>query len=315
MDAPSAPLPFWGGVTSAVNFCEEDYIVTHFIAEFFNTLSSLAYIGYGYLGIQRVKRQDISPFAAVNLPYWGLIGVGIFSTIYHSTLKYHTQMADEMSMHLATGCVLIQLYTFQQPPEIQRRNATIIVVGLTSFVIYHCVTDEFVLHLALFLALCITVAWKTRKVNHEKVTDESHRKKISSLTTLATSLALFAYLLWNIDYHFCSTLTRWKHQIGMPWAFVLELHSWWHILTAVSSYAFMAIIEFLTTPEGDASHGVGFLWPAKAVFEEIVPNRLMNGQASKKGKKRMANGFANGSANKYANGSANESVRKEKHIA
>lgn len=54
-------------------------------------------VGYGYLGIQRVKRQDISHFAAVNLPYWGLIGVGIFSTIYHSTLKYHTQMGKPPS--------------------------------------------------------------------------------------------------------------------------------------------------------------------------------------------------------------------------
>lgn len=70
----------------------QDYLVTHYVAEFFNTITSLFYIGYGIHGISRLKRQGVSPLAAINAPYWGLIAVGLASAVYHGTLKYHTQM-------------------------------------------------------------------------------------------------------------------------------------------------------------------------------------------------------------------------------
>lgn len=54
---------------------------------------------YGIHGIRRYKRQNVGLFATVNLPYWGLIGVGTFSSLYHSTLKYHTQMCKSPSSH------------------------------------------------------------------------------------------------------------------------------------------------------------------------------------------------------------------------
>lgn len=92
----------------------EDYVLTRYIAEFVNTLTSLAYstqsirltlsmhlskhsctlVGYGLLGVYRHKRQSVSPLTTVNLPYWGLTGIGIFSGLYHSTMKYHTQMGS-----------------------------------------------------------------------------------------------------------------------------------------------------------------------------------------------------------------------------
>ena len=168
------------------SFCEEDYVLVHYIAEFSNCLTSLAYIAYGYHGIRRFKRENVTAVSTVNLPYWGLICVGIFSGLYHASLKYHTQMADEMSMHLAMGCVLIKLWTFNEPSEIRRRNATCIVVGLASFTFYHCYTDEFVLHVVLFFALSVSVGWKTRKIIRDRVRDQPHKDKLGTLTTFAT---------------------------------------------------------------------------------------------------------------------------------
>lgn len=40
---PHAHSGFWGPPTSACNFCEEDYAVTRYVAEFINTLTNLAY--------------------------------------------------------------------------------------------------------------------------------------------------------------------------------------------------------------------------------------------------------------------------------
>jgi hypothetical protein len=37
----------------------------------------------------------------------------------------------------------------------------------------------------------------------------------------------------------------------------------------------MAMTEFLTCPEQDKSHGIGYFWPAKAVLEDIAPTKLV----------------------------------------
>lgn len=80
----------------------------------------------------------------------------------------------------------------------------------------------------------------------------------------------------------------------MPLGIVLEFHGWWHILTAMSSYTFMAMIEFLTSADNDNSHGLGFKWPAKAVLEHIAPKRFA--EAIVKGDV-TANGHMNGYVN------------------
>lgn len=61
-------------------------------------------------------------------------------------------------------------------------------------------------------------------------------------------IACFAvgYLLWQLDFRYCSELTSYKRQMGMPWSFLLEFHGYWHILTSIGAYTFMAMVEDLT---------------------------------------------------------------------
>lgn len=206
----------------------------------------------------------------MNWPYWGLIGVGIFSGLYHATLKYRTQMSDELSMHMAIGTVLNQVFNFQQPPSIQRRNTGIILGILVPFYIYHCLADEFVLHVILFIGMSITVVVKTQSIIALRIKDSTHKKRLTTLARIGAACALTGYGIWNIDVNFCDTLTQWKRSLGLPWGFILELHGWWHVLTAIGAYIFMALIEFLTGPEEDHSHGKGFAWPAKKVLESLA---------------------------------------------
>ncbi|PPJ56609.1 hypothetical protein CBER1_01833 [Cercospora berteroae] len=261
-------LGYWGPPTSHVNFCEEDYIWTYYIAEFINTVTSFAYIAYGIRGIRRSKRHDIGLFSITNSSYFALVGVGVFSGLYHTTLKYHTQMSDELSMHVAIATVLLQVYTFDEPLAIQRRNTSIILGIIIPFVIYHCLTDEFILHVVLFFGMSITVARRIRHIIRMRIKEQAQRAKLRSLVTFATSISLFAFFIWNIDNIFCPTLTKWKHQVGWPLAILLEGHGYWHILTSVGSYTFMALVEFLTSPEG--SPDFGFAWPAKATLQDLA---------------------------------------------
>lgn len=57
---------------------------------------------------------------------------------------------------------------------------------------------------------------------------------------------VFGYVLWQVDFRYCSELTQQKRAVGMPWSFVFEFHGWWHVLTAAGAYTFMALVESLT---------------------------------------------------------------------
>ena len=96
--------PYWGSPTASEDWCEANYVVTPYIAEFWNTLSNLPIILSSlysiYLGITR--GQDFH----LVLPSVLLFFVGIGSTIFHGTLSYMGQAIDELSMVLAATAFL-----------------------------------------------------------------------------------------------------------------------------------------------------------------------------------------------------------------
>ena len=62
----------------------------------------------------------------------------------------------------------------------------------------------------------------------------------------------------------------------------------------------MALIEFLTCPEHDESHGIGFAWPAKTVLEDIALKRIGKTGPVQENRRIDSNGDVDG----YINGSA-----------
>jgi dihydroceramidase len=69
----------------------------------------------------------------------------------------------------------------------------------------------------------------------------------------------FGYFLWQLDGIFCSELTALKRSIGMPWGFLLEMHGWWHLFTAIGAYVFMVMVDSLTRDELELP-GRRFAW-------------------------------------------------------
>lgn len=77
-------MGFWN-VTSSIDWCEENYSKSHFIAEFWNTISSFAMVISGF----QIRNKEISRL---------LVSVGIGSVLFHMTLSRYAQAIDEVPM-------------------------------------------------------------------------------------------------------------------------------------------------------------------------------------------------------------------------
>ncbi|ORY13772.1 alkaline ceramidase-like protein [Clohesyomyces aquaticus] len=271
----------WGPPNSNQNFCEEDYVITHYIGEFVNTLTNLTYIIYGIHGIRRVQRKDDGGvFSTLALPYWGLISVGVLSGYYHATLKYHSQMGDDLSMLVAVGSLCHQILTFKKPAA-ERLRTTILFLGILIPVsVYHCWADEILVHVLTFGILVIFVGREIRRLIRERVKNVDAKRKLRGLSTFGTGCGLLGYFVWNIDQHLCGHVTAFKRHVGLPLGFLFELHGWWHVLTGIGAYVGMAIVEYLITMEDGKTDRVeeGFVWPVKRVLRDL------EGKEEKKGR-------------------------------
>jgi len=279
---------FWGEISAQANFCEEDYIITTYVAEFINTLSNLVYVYYAYHGIKSNSNRHDAILR--NLPYLGIATVGIGSGVFHASLKNYTQWADDLSMLLATATVLHRVFTFDKSISYTVIYGAILSAAMTAFSTWHCVTDELIMHSVLFGIMIAAVGHKTRSIISARVSDPIVRKDVKRLATWGAVIFVTGFIIWNIDTIYCSQLTAIKRTIGMPWSFVFELHGWWHLFTGLGAYIFIALVEYLTSEEAGQALGSRFAWPV---------GYIITGKSAAK---------ANGGTNGHANG--NGSVKK-----
>ncbi|PWY80788.1 hypothetical protein BO94DRAFT_587532 [Aspergillus sclerotioniger CBS 115572] len=236
--------PFWGAPTSYLNFCEEDYVITRYVAEFINTLSSFTYMIYGLYGLYHLHHNQKPNSTPRSIPYFGLIGVGICSAGYHMTLKYHTQMSDELSMHLLTTPLLYRILTFQSTPQRKKTTGVVLFTLFTIVMVVHMLMDEFVLHAVSFGSAVLVITVKTLRIIRVEIKDERVRGKVGRVALFGVGSFIFGYLVWLIDEFAC----------GM-----------WHVFTAIGGYIAVAIIDLITSGEVGRDSVGELAWPVAGV--------------------------------------------------
>ncbi|KAK1240320.1 hypothetical protein MKX08_007762 [Trichoderma sp. CBMAI-0020] len=266
----SLSKPFWGEATSYLNFCEEPLRNVRIMSLRDMSLSLsilsaawLSVLVYGVYGLSKPGRNGQT--RARLLSYGGLIGVGICSASYHMTLKYHTQMSDELSMHLLTTPMVYRLLTFKSSPQRTKAVAVLLTILFTVVMVTHMVMDEFLLHAATFGLAVYLIATRTLKLISQQVPDEHIRKNLRNTALFGCFNFAFGYFVWLLDGFLCSTLTSMKHSAGLPLAFFLELHGWWHIFTCVGGYVGVALVDALTSGQVQEDPIHHLAWPVPSV--------------------------------------------------
>ncbi|KAL6927703.1 hypothetical protein ACO0SA_004326 [Hanseniaspora valbyensis] len=91
-------IPIWGQVTSTIDWCEENYVQSTFIAEFCNTLSNMSYIIVSIILYYRLNYKLNILETRFKLTMGGLLLVGLGSAMFHMSLRYDCQLLDELPM-------------------------------------------------------------------------------------------------------------------------------------------------------------------------------------------------------------------------
>ncbi|RHZ64514.1 hypothetical protein CDV55_106835 [Aspergillus turcosus] len=269
MTSNDSETPFWGPITAKANFCEEDYMVTRYAAEFINTLSNVVYIFYAIYGLYQLRQKPNAGFLR-SVPYLGLMAVGICSALFHVSLKYHTQMLDDISMLFTTTPVLHRVMTANASPRVTIILGIILGSSLLALVIYHVKTDELLLHSVFFVVSITTIGIYTmRLINVRTLAGSEARRQIWGMVRFGAVIFNLGYWLWLVDGWVCSYLRSIRTTVGLPWAFLLELHGWWHICTGIGAYIFIAVIDHLVSGDDHRNIPGSLAWPAPWAAQSV----------------------------------------------
>ncbi|KAH8672139.1 ceramidase-domain-containing protein [Tricladium varicosporioides] len=241
--------PVWGPPTSTLNFCEVDYEFTPYVAELFNTLTNLTYIILGVRGLLSTHSTHYRQLGP-KLPYLALINLGLASSLFHSTLKYPTQMCDEFSMLIATFIVFYRLLSFSQT----YLSKGTLVGGLCSLmgvvVVAQRMTGESTVQQIVFTGMVYWLWHTCFKLISSLKSEDKLKKRMRWMAISGIAFFVTGHACWATDFYACGRLRQARQQIGMPWAAALELHGYWHIFTGIGVYIFMLLVECLAITGG-----------------------------------------------------------------
>ncbi|EFX06429.1 alkaline ceramidase family protein [Grosmannia clavigera kw1407] len=236
----------WGAPTSTANFCEEDYAVTLYIAEFMNTLTNLAYIYFAirYPGVSSSKQTATKDKSHPPAPSWtrpdflavSLWILGTFSLVFHATLKHATQYGDEIAMLVLAGALLRGVWPHSMAATVGSAAAVVAASAL------YLVTAQILHHVFAFNSMILVTGLRTLFLIFWRRPVANRPRYLHQFSRAVGTLA-FGYFLWQIDLEMCSSLRSARNFVGIPLAWLLEFHGWWHICTALGASLYIRLIR------------------------------------------------------------------------
>jgi len=229
---------YWGPATATIDWCEHNYVVSYYVAEFYNTVSNTLLVLSGSHCIwQTIRYKWDLRFAVAGLVI-ALTGVG--SAAYHSTLQYCAQMWDEVPMVWA---VLVFVYiNLRMADGLSIRLAA----GLASYgicwtVVHGCgaYVVLFQLHFGVLVMFALYLTCRVlRRECHTPILPltskeplHPSRRNLRFMVWVTVAAAALAFLLWVTDQVACDTLHHLPGGIPNP-----QLHAWWHVLLGVACH-------------------------------------------------------------------------------
>jgi len=209
---------YWGNATSTIDWCEQNYVYSHYVAEFWNTVTSLMISFWSLIGLVLVFRNNLEwRFFVINF-ITCLVGFG--SAAFHGTLLIFGQMCDEISM---LWYIVVLAFIITQTTT--DKTGIMLIISFAMYAWFCSVVHylgafviAFQIHFGVLVVLC---ALQLRRAGrNEKRSFYSHYPYYSVF------LFLCSFTFWLIDQHYCVELSKLDHN---P-----QGHALWHIMNSLT---------------------------------------------------------------------------------
>jgi len=229
---------FWQ-ISSSIDWCERNYVVSWYIAEFWNTISSLVIILCGAIDLHHaIKMKAELPFKLYAL---SVIMVGMGTVAFHGSLTYIGQLGDELPM---VWCMMVSWYiliTMEQKKSTGGMLPKLLAAYGLLFSLVHTIGAYTVLFQVHFVVLMLVPVMYGYKFIQKYQTHPG----VKPLTLYYVALWAVAGIVWITDQICCEGL----HSLKIE-SFGLEipnpqLHAFWHIFTGFCTHVGMVLFRVI----------------------------------------------------------------------
>jgi dihydroceramidase len=238
---------YWGEKTANTNWCEPDYVVSHYVAEFWNTMSSFLIFFYGIYGIVMHPWAERRFFTALCC----FIVVGLGSAAFHATLWRSMQLMDELPMLWSNSAFSYAVHFMERKgsPNFQFVAVLAVVTCILTYSVIEFDKEDQVIFLLSYGSGVGFLMYQSILLRKKY----THTQKHVDLGLFSVFLYLLGFCVWLTDRRFCPTVQN------------LHLHSWWHFCAGTGT--FMAILFWMQVREA-------FKGEQKVVYQNLSLRRV-----------------------------------------
>lgn len=220
---------FWGPRTSAVDWCESNYTWSFYIAEFFNTITSLPAAFFALYGLYLTYKYGYEKrFIVVNLLV-GLVGLG--SAAFHGTLLWTGQIMDELPMIYASLSILYAVVEMESDKKpVYKWLAPLLLAYSVIFTgVYLYLPSFFIFFLLGYIAGILVLVYRCSIIFRNPNT-LAHQKVF---IVCAIGFYIGGWLFfWVPEVIFCDRIQA------------LNFHAWWHVTSTLGAFVMVLFTVF-----------------------------------------------------------------------
>lgn len=148
-------------------------------------------------------------------------------------------------MFWVCAAIIYELYTIDRSSTVKLVFGSTLTAVLGVISAYHYTLNQLWLHNGTFIIL-VTAIWpRVLYLIRTRFRDDEKRYWIGQFRVGGLCF-LMGFVVWLIDGAACGWLREVRKSLGVPLAFILELHGWWHILTALGAGYCIRVTKQLT---------------------------------------------------------------------
>jgi len=222
---------YWGEPTSTMDWCEANYEVSYYVAEFWNTVSNVLLVVLPLVAAHRSYKDGLElRFLCSNL---SLLAVGVGSCCFHGTLMYRAQLLDELPMVWGSACLIYSIVEIEGKPQSHNRLLLwVLSIFCTAVTIIYLVFQEPMLFLTAYGGMVFTMIFYSLRI-------VSNGQYKASAWIYAASFLMYGtgFIIWNLDNLYCPVIRELRSSVSPAVRPALQGHAWWHVLSGGGTYA------------------------------------------------------------------------------